>query len=111
VEFTVQLLALQHDVRSPGTMVALGRLAAIGAVSADDAAALREAYAFCERTRNRWYLVSGAAGDALPQDPLALDRLARSLGRSGSSLRNEYRRVTRRSRLVVQRLFYGVDSD
>jgi [glutamine synthetase] adenylyltransferase / [glutamine synthetase]-adenylyl-L-tyrosine phosphorylase len=111
VEFTVQLLALQHDVRSPGTMVALRRLEAIGAVSADDAAALREAYAFCERTRNRWYLVSGAAGDALPQDPLALDRLARSLGTSGSSLRNEYRRVTRRSRQVVQRLFYGVHSD
>ncbi len=111
VEFTVQLLALRHDVRSPGAMAALGRLEAIGAIAAVDAAALREAYAFCERTRNRWYLVSGAAGDALPQDQVALGRLARSLGTSGSALRNEYRRVTRRSRQVVQRLFYGVDAD
>jgi [glutamine synthetase] adenylyltransferase / [glutamine synthetase]-adenylyl-L-tyrosine phosphorylase len=72
---------------------------------------LREAYSFCERTRNRWYLVSGAASDALPQESTELARLARSLDTTGSALRNEYRRVTRRCRQVVQRLFYGADSD
>jgi glutamate-ammonia-ligase adenylyltransferase len=107
IEFTVQLLALQHDVRTPGTMAALDHLEAIDALDADDAAVLREAYRFCERTRNRWYLVNSGPGDALPQDPAALGRLARALDTTGSELRNEYRRVTRRARQVVQRRFYG----
>jgi hypothetical protein len=33
--------------------------------------------------------------------------LARSLATSPGRLRDEYRRVTRRSRRVVERLFYG----
>jgi glutamate-ammonia-ligase adenylyltransferase len=80
IEFTVQLLALRHDVRSPATLTALDRLEGIGAVAAADAQVLRTAYAFCERARNRAHLVGGTAGDALPQDPLVLARLARSLG-------------------------------
>lgn len=107
VEFTVQLLALRHDVRSPATLTALDRLEGIGAVGADDAEVLRAAFAFCETARNRAHLLSDTAGDALPQDPLALARLGRSLGTTAAGLRNDYRRVTRRSRAVFERLFYG----
>ncbi len=110
IEFTVQLLALHHDVRSPATLTALDRLEGIGAVDAADAEALRTAYEFCERTRNRLVLLGGRDGDALPQDPLALTRLARSLGTTATGLRNDYRRVTRRARAVVERRFYGMEA-
>ncbi|HTT85955.1 MAG TPA: hypothetical protein VMF60_01185, partial [Acidimicrobiales bacterium] len=63
---------------------------------------------------NRWHLVAALPGgtppgDALPTEPAALSRLARSLGITPSALRDEYRRLTRRARRVVERLFYGVD--
>jgi glutamate-ammonia-ligase adenylyltransferase len=109
IEFTVQLLALTHDVRSPATLTALDRLEGIGAVRAADADDLRTAFAFCETARNRAHLLSDTAGDALPQDPVALARLGRSLGTTGAGLRNDYRRVTRHARATVERLFYGID--
>ncbi|MGQ0520076.1 MAG: bifunctional [glutamine synthetase] adenylyltransferase/[glutamine synthetase]-adenylyl-L-tyrosine phosphorylase [Actinomycetota bacterium] len=108
VEWTAQLLQLRHRVAAPGTMDALRRLAEAGAVDAADSAVLAEAYAFCERVRNRWFLVKGAPGDALPTQADQLGRLARSLGCTATELREEYRRVTRRARAVVERLFYGV---
>jgi glutamate-ammonia-ligase adenylyltransferase len=48
-------------------------------------------------------------GDALPTEPHQQSHLARSLGTSPVALRDEYRRVTRRARRVVERLFYGID--
>jgi [glutamine synthetase] adenylyltransferase / [glutamine synthetase]-adenylyl-L-tyrosine phosphorylase len=107
VEWTVQLLQLRHQVREPGTMAALDALEVTGAIDAADAAVLAEAYRFCEHARNRWFLVKGGPGDALPAEPEQLARLARSLGTDGSNLREEYRRVTRRARAVFERLFYG----
>jgi len=107
VEWTAQLLQLQHGLHAPGTMAALDRLEGHGVLAPDDAAVLREAYRFCERTRNRWFLVHGGPGDALPQQAERLSILARSLDTTGSDLRNEYRRVTRKARAVVERLFYG----
>ena len=107
VEFTAQLLQLQHGVRATGTMEALQRLEEAGALAPDDRAVLAEAYRFCERTRNRWFLVKGAPGDSLPTRPEQLAPLARSLGASPGELREQYRRATRRSRNVVERVFYG----
>jgi glutamate-ammonia-ligase adenylyltransferase len=107
VEWTAQLLQLRHDVRSPGTMAALRALHDAGVLRADDAAVLAESYRFCELTRNRWFLVKGAAGDALPAQADQLGKLARSLDVTPGDLRNEYRRVTRRARQVMERLFYG----
>jgi glutamate-ammonia-ligase adenylyltransferase len=107
VEFTAQLLQLQHRVQAPGTMTALSRLTEEGALTAADHAVLAEAYRFCERARNRLFLVTNAPSDSLPQQPERLARLARSLGMTPSELRDEYRRLTRRARRVVERLFYG----
>jgi glutamate-ammonia-ligase adenylyltransferase len=109
VEFTVQLLQMRTGTRAPSTMGALDRLSSAGVVSGDDADVLRAAYRFCERTRNRWWLVGSApsAADALPQRPDDLSHLARSLDTTAARLRDEYRRVTRRARRVVERLFYG----
>ncbi len=109
VEWTVQLLQLRTGVRAPSTMGALDALEADGAVAPADAEVLRAAYRFCEHARNRWWLVGSApaAPDSLPVRPDDLLHLARSLGTTPSALREDYRRVTRRARRVVEQLFYG----
>jgi glutamate-ammonia-ligase adenylyltransferase len=117
VEFTVQLLQLEHgarhpEVRATSTIAALHELRAAEQLAPDDADALEEAYRFCERARNARYLLTGKPGDALPTDGRVATRLARLLGytsRPQASLRDDYRRVTRRSRRVVERVFYGRD--
>ena len=107
IEFCAQLLQLQHGIPATGTTTALEVLEAAGALAPDDRAVLGEAYHFCERTRNRWFLVKGTPDDSLPRTPENLARLARSLGTTPQELRESYRRVTRRARLVVERVFYG----
>jgi glutamate-ammonia-ligase adenylyltransferase len=109
IEWTVQLLQLRTGTRAPSTMGALAALEQAGVVEAEDAEVLRAAYRLCERTRNRWWLVGSSPGapDSLPGRPNDLLHLARSLGTTPGELREDYRRVTRRARRVVERLFYG----
>ena len=112
IEWTVQLLQLRNGVAATGTLEALEALLARGTVDTQDAQVLRGAYEFLERTRNRLYLVGALPGGASPGDSLPaqshqMSRLARSLGTTPASLRDEYRRVTRRARRVTERLFYG----
>ncbi|MFN2505501.1 MAG: bifunctional [glutamine synthetase] adenylyltransferase/[glutamine synthetase]-adenylyl-L-tyrosine phosphorylase [Acidimicrobiales bacterium] len=107
VEWTAQLLQLRHGLRATGTMAALDGLVEAGLLSAEDHAVLADAYRFCERTRNRWFLIKGAPDNSLPAQSDNLARLARSLDTTPTELRENYRRVTRRSRKVVERLFYG----
>lgn len=106
IEWTVQLLQLRHGVVATGTLEALTALVAVGAIEPADATVLAEAYRFCQHTRNRLTLVRGAAADSLPTAGAHLTTLARSLDTTATGLREEYRRVTRRCRRVVERLFY-----
>jgi len=105
IEFTVQLLQLHHAIPEGSTMAALQALVQGGHLPATEALALEDAYRFCERTRNRTFLVAGA-GDALPTRPELITRVARSLGMTVPELRDGFRRVTRRARRVVERRFY-----
>ncbi len=105
IEFTVQLLQLRHRVPGAGTIVALDLLTEAGHLPPDEAEVLEEAYRFCERTRNRSFLVVGA-GDSLPIRPEQATPLARSLGFTVAGLRAEYRRLTRRARRIVEHRFY-----
>jgi glutamate-ammonia-ligase adenylyltransferase len=115
VEWTVQLLQLRHGIgqsgeRQPSTLAALDRLIEAGHLNGGDGEILRSAYAFCAAVRNRLYLQAGRARDSLPPDPMEITRLARSLGYDRdprASLREDYRRVTRRARRVMERVFYG----
>ncbi len=115
VEFTAQLLQLLHggahpNVRVSGTLDALHELQAIGALDRDDADALEASFRFCTRARNARYLQTGQPRDSLPTDRLDIERLGRLLGyvhEPHSALRDDYRRVTRRARRVVERVFYG----
>ena len=98
VEWTAQLLQLQHGVRATGTMAALRALTDAGILDGADADVLAESYRFCELARNRWFLVKGAPSDSLPQRSEQLARLARSLDMTPVEIREQYRRVTRRAR-------------
>ncbi|HVC71394.1 MAG TPA: bifunctional [glutamine synthetase] adenylyltransferase/[glutamine synthetase]-adenylyl-L-tyrosine phosphorylase [Acidimicrobiales bacterium] len=114
IEWTAQLLQLRHGVSATGTMSALDALTGHGALAVADAERLGHAYRFLEHTRNRWHLVGSLPGgtppgDSLPTEAHQQSSLARSLGTSPAALRDEYRRVTRRARRVVERLFYGID--
>ena len=114
VEFTAQLLQLQYaglvpSLREPSTVKALQALRTAGILEPDDADALLEAYRFCERARNAAYLLTGRPTDSLPGGRDG-EHLARRLGYSNrpyTSLRDDYRRVTRRARRVVERVFYA----
>ena len=114
IEWTVQLLQLRHHLPGQSTHGALEVLGDRGVLDTPDLVALRDAYRFCERTRNRWHLVGalaggGSPGDALPTQADQLSHLARSLGTTPAALRDDYRRVTRRARRVVERVFYGIE--
>ena len=114
VEFTVQLLQLEHGGRHPElrmtpTMAALERLREAELLGDDDAEVLAASYRFCERARNARYLLTGRGGDSLPSTPLDAERLGLLMGyvhRPQAALRDDYRRVTRRARKVVERVFY-----
>jgi glutamate-ammonia-ligase adenylyltransferase len=95
-------------------MAALDALSEQGSLAVADADVLRHAYRFLEHTRNRWHLVATLPGgtppgDSLPTETHQQSQLARSLGTTPTALRDEYRRVTRRARRVVERLFYGIE--
>jgi glutamate-ammonia-ligase adenylyltransferase len=115
VEWTVQLLQMEHgftdpSIRTPSTVDAVAALEAAGLLPPDEAAALADAYRFCAAARNRLFLREGRGRDSLPSDADEAARLARSLGyhtNPRSELREEYRRVTRRARRVMERVFYG----
>ncbi len=106
IELTVALLLWEEGIRDAATSTGIVALAAAGRLTAGEAGALEAAHAFCERTRNRWTLVAGRSRDALPAgDDLAV--LARALDTTAPALRDEYLRLTRRARRVVERRFYG----
>jgi len=90
VEWTVQLLQLQHGHAVPGlrttrTLAALDAAAEAGLVSASDAAALSAAWRFGSRVRNAIMLVRGRPGDAFPAKHDELTAVARLLGYKPSS--------------------------
>ncbi|GAB3591619.1 bifunctional [glutamine synthetase] adenylyltransferase/[glutamine synthetase]-adenylyl-L-tyrosine phosphorylase [Angustibacter peucedani] len=116
VEWTVQLLQLRHaheveGLRHTGTMTALRVAHEAGLVDVEDAEVLADAWTFASRLRNAAVLWRGRPVDALPSDLRDLDGVGRIVGYpagSSAQLVDDYRRVTRRSRAVVERLFYDV---
>ncbi|MDH6216544.1 bifunctional [glutamine synthetase] adenylyltransferase/[glutamine synthetase]-adenylyl-L-tyrosine phosphorylase [Streptomyces pseudovenezuelae] len=115
VEWTVQLLQLQHGWVEPGlrttrTREALAAACAAGLVSGEDAEILDEAWVLATRVRNAVMLVRGRAGDTFPSESRELAAVGRYLGygpgHAGDML-DAYRRTARRARAVVDELFYG----
>ena len=115
VEWTVQLLQLRHGARVPGlrttrTLPALEAAAAAQLLDVHDARALARAWRLAARVRNAVMVVRGRAGDIVPADHGELIGVARLLdyspGDAGSFL-DDYRRTTRRSRTVTEKVFFG----
>jgi [glutamine synthetase] adenylyltransferase / [glutamine synthetase]-adenylyl-L-tyrosine phosphorylase len=115
VEWTVQLLQLQHAYRLPAlrstqTIAALRAARDAGVIDGMDAGHLEAAWTLASRIRNQIMLMRGRGSDSLPSDNRELASLAELLGyRPGESshLLADYRRVTRRARNVVERVFWG----
>ena len=119
VEWTVQLLQLQHGhavagLRTPSTLEALDAAVTAGLLDPHDAETLRDAWLLASRLRDALVLWTGRPGgamaDVLPHDRRALTGLARLVGGgrmlSGADLEETYLRTARRARAVVEHLFY-----
>ncbi|MFD8970150.1 bifunctional [glutamine synthetase] adenylyltransferase/[glutamine synthetase]-adenylyl-L-tyrosine phosphorylase [Streptomyces sp. NPDC059568] len=114
VEWTVQLLQLRHGWAEPGlrttrTREALAAAQAAGLLSTEDAQILDDAWVLASRVRNGVMLVRGRPGDTFPSDGRELAAMGRYLGYGPGhvgDMLDDYRRITRRARAVVERLFY-----
>ncbi|MFE5792989.1 bifunctional [glutamine synthetase] adenylyltransferase/[glutamine synthetase]-adenylyl-L-tyrosine phosphorylase [Streptomyces sp. NPDC056503] len=115
VEWTVQLLQMRHGWAEPGlrttrTRAALFAAHAAGLIPTEEAQTLDEAWVLATRVRNAVMLVRGRPGDTFPSEPRELAAVGRYLGYAPGhvgELVDDYRRITRRARAVVDELFYG----
>ena len=117
VEWTVQLLQLQHAAEHPGlrttsTLPALAAARDEGLVSASDHEVLRTAWLMATEVRNAITLYRGKPSDSLPSDIRELEAAARLMGYpqgSAQLLVDDYLRITRWARSTMEVIFYGDD--
>ena len=115
VEWTIQMIQLQHsgavpELRVTGTPEAARMAVAAGLLDANDETVLIDAWTLAMRVRNAVMLVRGRAGDMVPVDMTEGRAVARLLGYppgGSQQLLDDYRRITRRARAVVERVFYA----
>ncbi|WP_378790213.1 bifunctional [glutamine synthetase] adenylyltransferase/[glutamine synthetase]-adenylyl-L-tyrosine phosphorylase [Nonomuraea fastidiosa] len=115
VEWVAQLLQLRHagtrpSLRTTRTLEALRAAVAEELLAPEDEAVLAEAWRFASRVRDAIMLVKGRPGDSVPKDSTERGLIARTLGyppEGSEDFLDDYRRVTRRARKVVERVFYG----
>ncbi|MET4062074.1 glutamate-ammonia-ligase adenylyltransferase [Arthrobacter sp. UYP6] len=115
VEWLVQLLQLEHagaypELRTTSTLPALDALASAELIPEADAAILREAWLLASRIRSANVIRGGRNPDVLPSSRQELEAVARWCGYGagqGGVLEEDYLRITRRSRAVFERWFYG----
>ena len=113
VEWTAQLLQLQHAgavpaLRTPSTGTALRAAADAGLIETADAEALDAGWHLATRVRNALTLVRGKATAASSRPEVGSRSVARVLGHPEGDpgvVVDEYRRITRRARAVVERSF------
>jgi len=114
VQFAVELSQLRHggehpDVRHLHTLDALEALARERLVEDGAALALGEAYVFLNEVKNAMEIDRRVHAEALPTTPEAQIALARRLGYEEfprASFLEDYRRITRRARRAMERVFY-----
>lgn len=118
VEWTIQLLQLQHagavpSLRTTSTLDALDAATKEGLIDPGDAAELAAGWTMATRARAAATLVRGKPTDQVPSSGHELVGVASALGypidADPGEFVDDYRRVTRRARAVVDRLFYLVE--
>lgn len=115
VEWSIQMIQLAHahdvpGLRTPRTLPAIAAARAAGLLEPADADILADAWRLATRIRNVVMLVTGRASDMVPSDTAELGPVSRLLGYppgESSLLLEDYRRTTRRARVVAERLIYG----
>jgi glutamate-ammonia-ligase adenylyltransferase len=115
VEWTVQLLQLRfagqfEGLRTTSTLNALAAAVDTDLIEEPDADMLASAWRLATRVRNSLVLARGKPADSIPTDVRDVVRIARMVGYSPSQsgdFLDVYRRVTRRSRAVVDKVFYA----
>ncbi|MBN1430013.1 MAG: glutamine synthetase adenylyltransferase [Anaerolineae bacterium] len=95
IEFVAQSLQLIHgserpQVRSRNTLDALTRLLADGLLSADDHRTLADGYVFLRTIEHHLQMMHYRQTYTLPNDPPALDQLARRLRFQGEDARRQF---------------------
>lgn len=119
VEWLVQLIQLreghQHpELRTVSTLSALTAASELDLLPAEDVEHLAESWRFASRVRSALKLWTGRASDSLPTDWADLEGIAGVLrlpsGRT-SELEERWFAVSRRSRAVVEREFFGYSDD
>src|SRR5687768_2663657 len=119
VEWTVQLLQLQHAaeqpaLRTPTTVDGLAALTDAGLLDGEQSESLHAAWELASRARNAIFLVRGKPSDQLPRPGAELVGVARACGygpdMDAGQFLEDYRRTTRRARAVVEQVFYGQTS-
>lgn len=114
VEWTVQTLQMQHAheheaLRRTDTIKTLFALADLGYVTPDDASVLADSWRMASRVRNASVLWRGRPVESLPADMRDAEGIARLLGMpagEGHELGEEYRRVSRKARAIVEDVFF-----
>jgi glutamate-ammonia-ligase adenylyltransferase len=115
IEWTVQLLQMQHAAEVPGlrtsrTLEALAAARSAGLLSESDAATLARGWRWVSRVRNAIALVRGRGGDQLPHDIRERAAVANVLGYPAGAtdeMVNDHLRTMRVSHAVVDRVFWG----
>jgi glutamate-ammonia-ligase adenylyltransferase len=114
VQFAVELSQLRHGRAHPGvrrghTLEALEALARERLIEDGAALALGEAWVFLNEVKNALEVDRRLPAEALPAAPEGQLALARRLGYEEfprAALLQEYRRITRRARRAMERVFY-----
>lgn len=115
VQFATELGLMRHgfahpQVRGTRTLEALDALVSIGVMEGGVGGSLADAHLFLSTIKAWLELERRLPQDALPSTPEGQAALGRLLG-YGESARSrflqDYRRVTRRARLAMERVFYG----
>jgi glutamate-ammonia-ligase adenylyltransferase len=115
VEWVVQLLQLQHgheieDLRTTSTLAVLDAAVRHDLLPAPDAGTLRASWEAATSIRNAVMLSRGRPSDMVPTDAREAMAVGFILGRgarAGTDMREDYLRVSRRARQVMERVFYG----
>ncbi|MGA4508234.1 bifunctional [glutamine synthetase] adenylyltransferase/[glutamine synthetase]-adenylyl-L-tyrosine phosphorylase [Propionibacteriaceae bacterium G1746] len=115
IEWTIQLLQLQHGARIPGlrttsTLAALAAADEAELLTASQHEALREAWLLASRIRNANMLSRARASDAFPSDARERGNVAHLLGRQPGrigKLLDDWMKASRRAEHVVNTVFWG----
>jgi glutamate-ammonia-ligase adenylyltransferase len=117
VQFAVELSLLRHgrghpEVRRRHTLEAIEALAEARLIEDSVALSLSEAYVFLNEVKNALELERRTSAESVPPALEDQAALARRLGYEEQPRRRfleDYRRITRRARQAMERVFYGED--